>query len=53
MDIASSRPQTLTEIVMDTQTEIKDIIKEALFSVLVMITFTTRLKKLLDKTWQR
>lgn len=49
MDIASSRPQTLTEIVMDTQTEIKDIIKEALFSVLVMITFNQRVKKLLDK----
>lgn len=34
---------------MDTQTEIKDIIKEALFSVLVMITFNQRVKKLLDK----
>lgn len=49
MEIASSRPQTLTEIVIDTQTEIKDLIKEAVFNVLVMITFTTRLKKLLDK----
>ena len=49
MEIASSRPQTLTEIVMDTQTEIKDIIKEAIFSVLVMITFNERVRKLLDK----
>jgi len=49
VEIASSRPQTLTEIVIDTQTEIKDLIKEAVFNVLVMITFTTRLKKLLDK----
>lgn len=48
MDIASSRPQTLTEILMDTQTEIKDLVKSAMFSVAVMITFNERLKKLLD-----
>ena len=48
MEIASSRPQTLTEILMDTQTEIKDLVKSAIFSVVVMITFNERLKKLLD-----
>lgn len=49
MDVASSGPQTLTEILMDTQTEIKDLVKDAMFNVLVMMTFPQRLKKLLDK----
>ena len=49
MDIASSRPQTATEILMDTQTEIKELIKQALFSVTHMITFNERVEKLIDK----
>lgn len=48
MDIASSRPQTLTELLMDTQTEIKDLVKSAVTSIIVMMTFNERLKKLLD-----
>lgn len=49
METASSRPQTATEILMDTQTEIKDLIMQALFNVTYMIGFNERVKKLLDK----
>lgn len=48
MELASSRPQTLTELLMDTQTEIKDLVKSAVISIMVMMTFNERLKKLLD-----
>ena len=49
METASSRPQTATEILMDTQTEIKELIKQALVSVSYMITFNERVEKLIDK----
>lgn len=49
MEIASSRPQTATEILMDTQTEIKMLIKQALASVSYMIKFNERVEKLIDK----
>lgn len=49
MVIATSRLQTPTEIVMDTQTEIKELIKYALVDVGYMLTFYTRLEKLLNE----
>lgn len=49
MQLGNSREQTDTEILMDTQTEIKVLIKEALVSVVKTIRFYDDLQKLVDK----
>lgn len=49
MDNASSRPQTATEILMDTQTEIKLLIKQAIFSAYFMMQYDERVRELIDK----
>lgn len=49
MDLGQSRVQTITEILMDTQTEIKMLIKKAIIDVKIMISFNTRVVELIDK----
>ncbi len=52
MELGESREPTATEIIMDTQTEIKELVKMALLNVNSMITFRESLEKLLDKNLQ-
>lgn len=48
MNLGNSREQTITEILMDTQTEIKELIKYAIVNVHYMINFNERVLKLID-----
>lgn len=48
MNLGNSREQTITEILMDTQTEIKELIKYAIVNVSYMINFNERALKLID-----
>lgn len=45
---ANSRQQTDTEILMDCQTELKMLIKQALYDVRVMATFESRKRKIIE-----
>lgn len=49
MDLGNSREFTATEIIVDTQTEIMELVKVAVRDVGAMFTFRTRLEQLLDK----
>ena len=49
MELANSRQFTNTEILMDTQQEIKDLIKQAMFNVVYMIQFNERVDELIEK----
>ena len=46
---ANSRQQTNTEILMDCQTELKLLIKQALYDVRVMATFESRKRKIIEE----
>ena len=48
MDLGNSREQTVTEILMDTQTEIKELIKYAIVNVHYMINFNERVVKIIE-----
>lgn len=48
MNLGNSREQTVTEILMDTQTEIKELIKYAIVNVNYMINFNERVIKIID-----
>ena len=48
MQLGNSREQTITEILMDTQTEIKELIKYAIVNVHYMINFNERVLKIID-----
>lgn len=45
----NSRPQTPTEIIMDTQTEIKQLIRKSLFSAIRLMRFDEEVQKLIKK----
>lgn len=49
MELGQSRQQTATEIIMDTQTEIKQMVKRATLEANYMIGFNTKVAKLIDK----
>lgn len=46
---ANSRQQTNTEILMDCQTELKILIKQAMYDVRVMATFESRKRKIIEE----
>ena len=46
---ANSRQQTNTEILMDCQTELKMLIKQAMYDVRVMATFESRKRKIIEE----
>lgn len=48
MELGDSREQTITEILMDTQTEIKQLVKQAVANVYYMINFNDRALKLIE-----
>ena len=48
MDLGNSREQTATEILMDCQTELKILIRDAMRSVLLMAKFEQEKKKIID-----
>lgn len=47
MDIASSRPQTNTEIIMDLQSEIKEFVKNAVLNSFMIIGFNEKVMKMI------
>ena len=49
MELGNSAERRATEIIIDTQTEIKELIKKCLVSVLEMIKFSNTLNKILDE----
>lgn len=49
MDIANSRQQTNTELIMDTQTEVKEFVKNAVLNATMMIGFNEKVLKIITK----
>lgn len=49
MEIANSKRQTNTEIIMDTQTEIKEFVKNAVLNAWLLIDFNNKVLKIITK----
>lgn len=53
MDLGNSREQTATEILMDCQTELKILIRDAMYSVLLMAKFEQEKRKIIDNALEQ
>ena len=53
MDLGDSREQTATEILMDCQTELKILIRDAMYSVLLMAKFEQEKRKIIEKALEQ